>query len=502
MACSLQLRTILILLEGCMLEAQAHQRLKDLLRGEGRQAWPHHLSLSRLVARSLRRGDHTLVRLAPGSDPSWWLGLLVPLALSDTPVALVASACLRQRLLQVELPRLTAAGLVLPCAEGPDPPPCVRLWLLSHRDLIRLWRQGRLGERQLVIPEVELLDGHLRRALEVEIEPAHWDSLMRVHPAAETSLLNLHERLSRRLLRHPGAGERPVPISAEEEAPLRQLLALLPGLPAPWPRWLEAREGWASWARLEPGLLRWHLHRQPLEPLQVLGDLLDDRGAVLVGEPAADGASLGLRPTVEVSLGDPPLADPLPLFAPRGQPLPNSPQYGDHLLEQGRRLVLGMADLSVVLLDDLPLRLKLTAGLAAEFGSRVVHQSTAPDSNGVVCAGWDWWLQHQSRLPLPGQVVVALLPISSLEDPLTAARVESLRRQGRDWFRERLLPDGIGRLQRGLTGLRRHGDGRLAVLDGRLRSRGWGQQILQALQPWVELHRLLPRDPEAGGHPA
>ncbi|MFM7636077.1 MAG: helicase, partial [Cyanobacteriota bacterium] len=50
-----------------MLEARAHEQLKDLLRSEGRQAWPHHLSLSRLVARSLRRADHTLVRLAPGS---------------------------------------------------------------------------------------------------------------------------------------------------------------------------------------------------------------------------------------------------------------------------------------------------------------------------------------------------------------------------------------------------------------------------------------------------
>jgi ATP-dependent DNA helicase DinG len=155
-----------------------------------------------------------------------------------------------------------------------------------------------------------------------------------------------------------------------------------------------------------------------------------------------------------------------------------------------------MGGLTVVLLDDDALRHSLTAGLAAEFGSQVVHESTAPEGNGVVCARWDWWLQHQQRLPMPCQLVVALLPIASLEDPLTAARVENLRRQGRDWFRERLLPDGIGRLQRGVAGLRRQGGGRLAVLDGRLRSRGWGQQVLHALEPWVALNRLLPRDGE------
>ncbi len=39
--------------------------------------------------------------------------------------------------------------------------------------------------------------------------------------------------------------------------------------------------------------------------------------------------------------------------------------------------------------------------------------------------------------------------------------------------------------------LRRSG-GRLAVLDGRLRGRSWGEQVFQALQPWTPLHRLLP----------
>lgn len=50
---------------------------------------------------------------------------------------------------------------------------------------------------------------------------------------------------------------------------------------------------------------------------------------------------LGLQPNVTVNLGDPPLADPLPLYAPLRQPLPNSPHYGQHLLDHARRLVLG-----------------------------------------------------------------------------------------------------------------------------------------------------------------
>ncbi|MEY3463926.1 MAG: hypothetical protein RLZZ468_1704, partial [Cyanobacteriota bacterium] len=175
-----------------MLEAQAHHQLKALLRREGGEPWPHHLTLSRLVARSLRRRDHTLVRLAPGSDPSWLIGLLVPLALSDARLALVVSPSLRQRLLRVELPRLATAdpGLALPCFEGDDPGPA-RLWLLSHPQLVEAWRRGRLAERQLVIPEAEHLDAALRQALEITLTPADWDLLGRAHPAAQDALLAL-----------------------------------------------------------------------------------------------------------------------------------------------------------------------------------------------------------------------------------------------------------------------------------------------------------------------
>ena len=458
-----------------MLEASAHRHLKALLRSEGQQRWPHHLTLSRLVARSLRRSDHTVVRLAPGTDPSWAISLLVPLALSDVPLALVVSDALRQRLLRLEWPRLQAAGLPLPCWQGPEAPPTAHLWLLSHRELLTAWRAGQLGERQLVIPEAERLERELREAMALQINPADWDGLIRSQPALEESLLTLHQRLSGRILRHPRRPQEAVPLAPEDEAPLRHLLRLLEPLPGPWASWLAAGgDGWCGWAAREPDGLQWSLHRQPLEPLTELAGLLKGRGAVLVGElargrtggGAGEGLSsqgLGLTPTVQLELSDPPLTDPLPLYVPLRQPLPNSPHFGEHLLVQGRRLVLGQAGFSVILLDDDALRLHLTSGLAAEFGSRVVHQSTAPESNGVVSASWSWWLAHQQRLPLPAQVIVGLLPLATLEDPLTAAQVHQLRQQGRDWFRERLLPDGLTQLQLGVAGLRRSEIGRAHV---------------------------------------
>ncbi len=476
-----------------MLEARAHQQLKQLLRQEGGVGWPHHLTLSRVVGRSLRRGDHCCLQLAPGSDPGWLVALLVPMALATAPLVLVVSEPMRRRLLQVELPRLRAAGLTLPCWEGETPPRDSTLWLMNHQQLVKAWQSGTLGDRHLVIPEEEILEARLRTALDQQLAPQHWDQIRLSLPAADASLLELHQRLGRRILSHPGTPSAQVPLPPEDEAPLRQLLSLLGPLPHPWPEWMAASgPGWTSWATVDRQLLQWDLHRVPLEPLEVMQGLLDGRALVLVGQRGAPVQLAGFTPQVRVDLADPLLSDPLPLYAPLRQPLPNSPQYGEHLLDHCRRLVLGQAGLTIVLVDEAGLRLPLTAALAAEFGTRVCHQDTAPESNGVICCGWSWWLEHQERLPVPCQVVVGPLPIASLEDPLTAARVMRLRQQGRDWFRELLLPEALDRLQRGLASLRRGGAGRLAVLDGRVRSRSWGRQVLRALEPWVALNRLLP----------
>jgi ATP-dependent DNA helicase DinG len=482
-----------------MLEASAHLHLKALLRAEGEHPWPHHLTLSRLVGRSLRRGDHTLVALTPGMEATWWPSVLVPLALSDAPVALVVSETMRQRLLRVEWPRLQGAGLRLPCWEGASAPPEARLWLLSPRQLVEAWQRGELGHRQLVIPEAERMEAELGTALEVVVRPGDWDGLRRGFPAAEEALLTLHERLSRRVLSQPRHPHQLVAVEGHEEVPLRDLLAVLRPLPEPWARWSSAAgPAWAGWARVDPALLQWQWHRQPLDPFRELAPLFANRGTVLLGEVAPgaagdQGRSLpqGWTPQVVVDLDDPPLSDPLPLYAPLRQPLPNSPAFADHLLDHCRRLVLGQAGLTVILVDDRGLRAGLASALAAEFGSRVTEHCTTPETNGVLCASWGWWLDHQPCLPVPCQVIVGLLPLPSLEDPLTAARVARMRQQGRDWFRDLLLPIALQRLRRGLACLRR-GGGRIAVLDGRLRARAWGRQVFRAMEPTVPLTRLLP----------
>ncbi len=480
-----------------MLEAQAHNRLKSLLQQESCR-WQHHLTLSRLVGRSLRRRDRTLIHLAPCSEERWWLGLLVPLCLGPLDAVLVLNQRQRDRLLTVELPRLRDLGFRLPCWEGDKPPVGDTLWLLDPAGLIDAHRNERLGNRQLLLPQVDQLTRRLRSSMGIQINTMDWERLRRAHPEADLALMQWHDRMTRRLFGQAARVDDKVRVDGADPQALRDLLGVIGPIPDPWQAFLRTDPAaWASWAELDHRLLQWTWHLAPLEPLDQLPGLLSERPVLMlsnIGESSnleAELETAGFDQDVRACLREQDLQEPLPVYAPRRQPSPNTEIYADHLLEQCRRLILGRPGLTVLLLDDRGLRRRLTSELAGEFGSRVVEESTAPEVNGVISARWDWWLQHQEHLPLPDQVIIALLPIASLECPLTAARVEQLKQQGRDWFRTLLLPEALSRLPAAVAPVRRN-NGRLAILDGRVRSRGWGEQVLRQLEPWTSLQRLLP----------
>ena len=480
-----------------MLEAQAHLQIKTLLRQE-ESDWPHHLTLSRLVARSLRRRDTTLIQLPPSSSERWWLGLLVPLCLTPESGALVLTAPQRRRLLQLELPRLRNQGLRLPCWQGPIPPEGPQLWLMDVAELIQAHRNGHLGKRQLLIPEMDQLSRRMRQALTFEIGHKHWDELRQACPQAESGLLELHERMIRQLFAGAPRTGSTVRLEGSAAQAMRDLLQLMPTCPDPWKKLRQINPvDWAEWAEIDHRLLQWRWQLAPLEPLQFMQGLLLDHPCLMFSSNG-DNTRLdlefeqaGVALDVQATLREQELNEPLPLYAPRRQPLPNTRIYAQHLLEESRRLILGQAGLSLVLINDDQLRRQLTSSLAAEFGRRVVQESTAPECNGVVTCSWDWWLEHQQQLPSPGQLIIGMLPLASLDNPLTSARVERLKQQGEDWFRTLLLPEALSLIPEAIAPLRRSG-GRLAVLDGRLRGRSWGDQVLHRLEPWIPLQRLLP----------
>jgi ATP-dependent DNA helicase DinG len=89
-------------------------------------------------------------------------------------------------------------------------------------------------------------------------------------------------------------------------------------------------------------------------------------------------------------------------------------------------------------------------------------------------------------------VIIDKLPFASPGEPITAARIDAIKAQGGEPFGEYQVPLAILALQQGLGRLIRHRQDRgvLAVLDPRLRTKGYGRRFVASLPPAPVVYSL------------
>ncbi|NEQ16444.1 MAG: ATP-dependent DNA helicase, partial [Moorea sp. SIO3E2] len=138
---------------------------------------------------------------------------------------------------------------------------------------------------------------------------------------------------------------------------------------------------------------------------------------------------------------------------------------------------------------DVPLKAQLGAVLAAECGSRVQVETTSLSHRSILICGWEFWHRYQAQIPSPQLLMIATLPIPSLENPLVAGRVAYYKQQRQDWFRLYLLPTALRELQRAVAPVRAT-QGCVAILDNRVNRRSYGRHVLSALSPFARINYL------------
>jgi ATP-dependent DNA helicase DinG len=89
-------------------------------------------------------------------------------------------------------------------------------------------------------------------------------------------------------------------------------------------------------------------------------------------------------------------------------------------------------------------------------------------------------------------VIVDRLPFAAPNDPVVAARIAALKREGRNAFAEFQIPEAVLALKQGFGRLIRstHDRGVLALLDPRIRSKSYGAQFLRSLPEFGRAEKL------------
>nr|WP_242482526.1 ATP-dependent DNA helicase [Thiocystis violacea] len=180
-------------------------------------------------------------------------------------------------------------------------------------------------------------------------------------------------------------------------------------------------------------------------------------------------------------------------FVPRGLPQPSDPDYNRHVLELAHEVIGYSRGRAFLLFTSHRALREMAAGLEGRIPYPILVQGSAPRAellerfrqlgNAVLLGTSSFWEGVDVRGEALSCVLIDRLPFASPGDPVLSARIDALRQQGGNPFRDHQLPQAVIALKQGAGRLIRGSEDRgvLVVCDPRLLSRSYGYTFLDSL---------------------
>ncbi len=195
------------------------------------------------------------------------------------------------------------------------------------------------------------------------------------------------------------------------------------------------------------------------------------------------------------------------LYVPKHLPQPNAPDYTDAVIDAALPAIEAAGGRTFLLCTTLRAVHRAAERLRAEFEARklpfplMVHGEAGRTElldrfraagNAVLIGSQSFWEGVDVRGEALSLVIIDKLPFSPPDDPVLAARISELEKQGFNGFMHHQLPEAIINLKQGAGRLIRDGTDRgvLMICDPRLISKGYGRRIWQSLPPFTRTREI------------
>jgi ATP-dependent DNA helicase DinG len=188
------------------------------------------------------------------------------------------------------------------------------------------------------------------------------------------------------------------------------------------------------------------------------------------------------------------------LCVPAGMPNPNTPEHTEAVVEAALPVIEAAGGGAFMLFTSLRAMRRGYELLERAFEERgfdfpLLVQGEGSRSemlvrfrdlgNAVLVGSQSFWEGVDVRGEALSLVVIDKLPFAPPDDPVLAARIDRMNREGRSPFLEHQLPEAVITLKQGAGRLIRDETDRgvLMICDPRLVSRGYGKRVLASLPP-------------------
>jgi ATP-dependent DNA helicase DinG len=189
------------------------------------------------------------------------------------------------------------------------------------------------------------------------------------------------------------------------------------------------------------------------------------------------------------------------LYVPTGLPEPNAMGYTDAVVDCALPVIEAAGGRTFFLCTTIRAVNRVAERLRAEFAERGLDfplfvqgergrtellDAFRNAGNAVLVGSQSFWEGVDVRGEALSLVIIDKLPFSPPDDPVLAARIEVMEKQGLNGFMHHQLPEAIINLKQGAGRLIRDVDDRgvLMLCDPRVISKPYGRRIWQSLPPF------------------
>lgn len=142
--------------------------------------------------------------------------------------------------------------------------------------------------------------------------------------------------------------------------------------------------------------------------------------------------------------------------------------------------------------DSLADRLKWTALKQGDMPKQQLLDQFKQETNSILFATASFWEGVDVQGESLSCVIIVKLPFAVPDDPITEAKIEAIERSGGNAFIEYSVPEAALRLKQGFGRLirTRQDRGMVAILDPRIKTKGYGRRFLNSLPKCREITSL------------
>ncbi len=482
-----------------MLEIVSHQYLKKFIKSH-RTNWNQIYSFGRIISKCLQTNDNHLINSEIFSSNIWISPLLISLFLSEENSTFVLPKEKVEFIKKNHLEDLKNLGFEFILENDQIIFSNHQVFLITLEKLLNDSNMSRFSNHRIIFSGIENIKEDLKNHFRISLLKKHWFHNVDKKTFSSKRIISKYNSLKKKFFLKKLLNNDYIFLDSKEVNLLSDFFNEYASFSDQFKRVSEAlSEGWACWVKLDNINFEWKFFLEPLDELSQIKKLLINNKFVFLSSLRKDNffeeylKRQSIKIDIVINFKSNFKEKRILLYVPPLQMLPNNPLFTQVISDKCNKLVIFSKGFTVVLSDDVNLKILLATALASKHGKRVLIEKIPFQSNQIVCSSYKWWIKHSCLVKSPEQIIVPLLPIPDMKEPINGINVSQYKKRHKDWFREFLFPAAIQKLERSVSPLRRN-SGKLIILDGRVNKRRWGRLMIKSIEPSKQINYMLPFD--------